>query len=186
MLKSLLRDKLFLTLLALTIFIKILSLNEAWVERYYTYGFYPYISRTLRFLFGWLPFSVGDLLYLGAVIYLIYKAIKFIRVLANRQVKKYLTWVLIKKFLHLVLWIYLVFNIFWGLNYNRLGMAAQLKLNVQLYTVQDLDSLNFILQQRLNTYAALVDPIKRKALNHNRVLFNEGIAAYKAVENSMP
>ena len=97
MFKSLLRDKLFLSLLALTIFIKLLSLNAAWVERFYTYGFYPYVSRTLRFLFGWLPFSIGDILYMAAVIYLVSKALKFLRVLAKRQVKQYLRWVLVKK-----------------------------------------------------------------------------------------
>jgi len=186
MLKSLLQDKLLLTLIALTIFIKILSFNESWVEHYYTYGFYPVISRILRFLFGWLPFSFGDLFYLFSVFYILLKTLKFLRILSKRQVKQYLTWVLVKKSLRFILWIYLVFNIFWGLNYNRLGMAFQLKLDVQLYTVQDLDSLNFILQQRLNTYAALVDPIKRAALNHNQVLFREGIAAYRAVQNSMP
>ena len=101
MLKSLLRDKLFLALVALTISVKLLSLNESWVEQYYTYGIYPYISRTLRFLFGWIPFSIGDLLYIGAVIFLVLKVIKYLGLLARRQVKKYLTWVLLKKLLHL-------------------------------------------------------------------------------------
>jgi hypothetical protein len=72
------------------------------------------------------------------------------------------------------------------LNYNRLGIAAQLKLNVEPYTVQDLDSLNFILQQRLNTYASSVDSVKRNTLNHNRILFDEGITAYKRIQSSMP
>jgi hypothetical protein len=186
MFKSLLRDKLFLSLLALTIFIKLLSLNEAWIERYYTYGFYPYVSRSLRFLFGWLPFSVGDILYLGAALYLIYKAVKFLRVLARRQIKKYLQWVLVKKLLHLALWVYLIFNVFWGLNYNRLGMAAQLKLDVKPYTVQDLDTLTSVIQARLNHYAVMVDSSKRAAMNRNRILFNEGIAAYHEVKKTMP
>jgi hypothetical protein len=186
MFKSLLRDKLFLSLLAFTIFIKLLSLNEAWVERYYTYGFYPYVSRTLRFLFGWLPFSIGDILYIVAVIYLVYKAVKFLRVLAKRQVKQYLRWVLVKKLLHLALWIYLIFNVFWGLNYNRLGMAAQLQLDVKLYTVQDLDTLTATIQSRLNQYATMVDSTKREAMNKNHVLFNEGVAAYREIKKTMP
>jgi hypothetical protein len=186
MFKSLLRDKLFFSLLALTIFIKLLSLNEAWVERYYTYGFYPYVSRTLRFLFGWLPFSVGDVLYMAAVIYLVYKAVKFLRVLAKRQVKQYLRWVLVKKLLHLGLWIYLIFNIFWGLNYNRLGMAVQLQLDVKPYTVQDLDTLTATIQSRLNQYATMVDSTRRKAMDKNHVLFTEGIAAYGEIKKSMP
>jgi hypothetical protein len=186
MFKSLLRDKLFLALLILTSLIKILSFNESWVEHYYTYGFYPVISKVLRFMFGWLPFSVGDLLYLTAAIYLLLKVFKFLRILSKRQLKQYLTRVLLKKTLRFVLWVYLIFNIFWGLNYNRLGIAAQLKLNVEPYTVQDLDSLNFILQQRLNTYASSVDSVNRNTLNHNRILFDEGITAYKRIQSSMP
>ena len=185
MFKSLLRDKVFLILLALTIFIKLLSLNEAWVEQYYTYGFYPYISQTLRFLFGWLPFSIGDLFYLVAFFYLLFKVLKFIRILGKRLVKQYLRWVLLKKLLRLVLWIYLVFNIFWGLNYNRLGMAAQLKLDVKSYSLNDLDTLTAVLQNRVNLYAQSVDSLKRKVLNRNRVLFKEAIAAYKIVQDSL-
>lgn len=186
MLRSLLQDKVLLMLVLLTIFIKILSLNESLVEQYYTYGFYPYFSQTLRFLFGWLPFSVGDVFYLLAVFYLLLKAGKFIKILSRRQVKQYLSRVLLKKLLRLVFAVYLVFNIFWGLNYNRLGIAHQLKLNVQPYTVRDLDSLTFILERRLNASATLVDSIKRKSLDRNKNLFREGIKAYKQIETSLP
>src|SRR6476469_1796322 len=48
MLKSLLRDRKLLLLLFLAIAIKLFSLNEAFVEQYYTYGIYPWISRVLR------------------------------------------------------------------------------------------------------------------------------------------
>src|SRR5687768_5226249 len=186
MLKSLLRDKVLLGLIILTILIKILASNETWVEHCYTYGFYPIISGGLRILFGWLPFSFGDIVYLAAVFYIILKALKFLRVLKKRQLKEYLNQVLLRKFLRLILWIYLVFNIFWGLNYNRLGIASQLKLDVKTYSVQDLDTLTFVLQERLNSYAASVDSTKRIALNHNRILFREAIATYKNVEKSMP
>ncbi|MEX0315820.1 MAG: DUF3810 family protein, partial [Allomuricauda sp.] len=36
------------------------------VEKYYSNGIYPGISQFLRTLFGWVPFSVGDILYLAA------------------------------------------------------------------------------------------------------------------------
>jgi hypothetical protein len=133
-------------------------------ERYYTYGVYPIISAGLRLLFGWLPFSFGDIVYLAAVFYIILKALKFLRVLKRRQVKEYLNRVLLRKFLRLILFIYLIFNIFWGLNYNRLGIASQLKLDVKEYTVQDLDTLTYVLQERLNIYAASVDSGKRMGL----------------------
>ena len=49
--------------LVLAAAIKILSLSAAAVERIYSMGVYPVVSRFQRLLFGWIPFSVGDLLY---------------------------------------------------------------------------------------------------------------------------
>ena len=161
-------------------------MNEAWVEQYYTYGFYPYISRLLRILFGWVPFSIGDLFYLAAGIYLIWKALKYLRILASRVEKKYLGWVLLKKLLHLVIVIYLVFNVFWGLNYNRLGISSQLKLDVDEYSIGSLDTLTFTLQERLNFWADRVDSSERIAMNKNRILFEEGLIAYNHAKQNMP
>ena len=39
------------------------SRNPHWVEKYYSRGIYPEISGFLRRLLGWIPFSVGDVLY---------------------------------------------------------------------------------------------------------------------------
>ncbi|HTM91322.1 MAG TPA: DUF3810 domain-containing protein [Flavisolibacter sp.] len=149
------------------------------MEKYYTFGFYPVVSKILRAILGWIPFSFGDLLYLAAFILFVLKAWKFIRLLAKRQVKEYLSWILFRKYLKLVLWIYIVFNLFWGLNYDRQGIAKQFGLNVQHYTPGDLYELTSALQQRLNFYATKVDSLKRLSLSKNQILFKEGIAAYE-------
>ena len=65
-------------------------------------------------------------------------------------------------------------------------MAAQLKLDVKPYTVKDLDTLTLAIQNQLNHYATLVDSSERERLDQNHILFNEGIAAYETVKNSMP
>lgn len=186
MFKSILRDKWLLVLVLLTIGIHLFSTNEAWVERYYTYGFYPYISRLLRLLFGWVPFSIGDLLYIFAFIYLVSKTWKFLTVLRKRVLKEYLSWVLLRKLLRLVLWIYVVFNVFWGINYSRLGIASQLQLNVQAYTPADLDTLTTTLISKLNATAVYVNQNERAKLGHNKTLFREAVLAYKEIKNQMP
>src|SRR5689334_21273492 len=109
--KSLLRDRLLLSLLVLTLLIKVFSLNESWVESYYTYGFYPLYSSFLRAIFGWIPFSIGDILYLLAFAYGLAKIFKWIRLLVKRKMKEYLSWVLLRKFLKILLVIYLLFNL---------------------------------------------------------------------------
>ena len=179
MFKSILRDRLLISLTIVSVLIKIFSLNPSWVERYYTFTFYPVISKTLRTVLGWIPFSVGDVLYIAAFIFFVWKALKLIRLLAKRRVKEFLSWILFRKYLKLVLWIYIVFNLFWGLNYDRQGIAHQFGLNVRHYTAADLYELCSALQQRLNFYATKADSVKRLPLNHNHTLFNEGIAAYK-------
>ena len=49
--------------------------KPALTEQWYSTGLYPYIGRTVRFLLGWIPFSVGDVLYtilpLAAVYYIV-------------------------------------------------------------------------------------------------------------------
>ena len=186
MFKSILRDRLLIVLVTASILIKIFSFNPAWVEQYYTFGLYPVLSRILRTSLGWIPFSVGDIAYLLAFIFLTLKALKVIRLLIKGQLKEYFSGVLFSKYLKLILWIYIVFNLFWGLNYDRQGIAHQFGLTVQHYTPADLYELTSVLQQRLNWYATKVDSLKRLPLNTNRTLFIEGIAAYKNAEKKYP
>jgi hypothetical protein len=186
MLKSHFRDYKLLILLSLDVLIKVLSFQKPWVERYYTYGFYPYVSKILRYLFGWVPFSIGDLLYLSLVCFILYKAITYGILLKRRQVKKYIFLVLLKKTLHFTLYIYISFNILWGLNYNRQGIATQLRLDVQPYSLEELQQLTSVLQNRLNQYAVDVDSLKRIELNKGRNLFREGALAFRVAKVRYP
>ncbi len=68
MIKTLLQNRLLIVLLIIAFAIKVFSLNEEWVETYYTYGIYPSISSFLRILFGWIPISMGDILYTIAAV----------------------------------------------------------------------------------------------------------------------
>src|SRR5829696_7331187 len=101
MFKSLFRDPYLLLLLAFAVFIKLFSLHQDWVEQYYTFGFYPVISKTLRTFLGWIPFSIGDLLYIAAFIWLVLKTWKVARLLKKRKAKDYLSWMLLRKYLKL-------------------------------------------------------------------------------------
>src|SRR5258705_9834724 len=56
---------------SLVVIINIVSNFPEYVEKYYSSGVYQYISAGLRILLGWLPFSIGDLLYLSAGLWLV-------------------------------------------------------------------------------------------------------------------
>ncbi len=60
--------------------IKIFSLYSGAVERYYSTGIYPFIAGLQRLLFGWIPFSIGDIFYGIAIIWIIIQIIKVINV----------------------------------------------------------------------------------------------------------
>ena len=68
-----------LFVLFVTILIKFFSLFPDAVERYYSDGVYPFISRTQRIITGWVPVSVGDIIYFSAGLYLLVKSIGLIK-----------------------------------------------------------------------------------------------------------
>lgn len=186
MVKSFFKDRNLVILLLVPFLIKIFSLNKTWVEDYYTYGFYPLLSTLLRTLFGWLPFSIGDILYAGAFIYLLIKAWKYMRVLKKRQLSKVLFIALLKKLTKTGLLIYSIFYLFWGLNYNRQGVSKQIALTVKPYTVADLVQVTGLLQRRLNFYAETQDSIQRLSLNKSDTLFLKSVKSFEEATGNYP
>src|ERR1700749_1650034 len=57
--------------------IKIFSFFPEAVEKYYSTGIYPFISIFPRPAFGWIPFSVGDILYALVFLYRIISLVRF-------------------------------------------------------------------------------------------------------------
>ena len=121
--------------------IKIFSLYPDAVEKYYSLGVFPAISRSQRWLFGWIPFSVGDLLYALALTASLWWMVRKIKMVVRRKAGRGWVWRGTEKVVFVLLWVYVVFNVAWGLNYNRLGIADQLHLDVRPYSTDELDSL---------------------------------------------
>ncbi|HWK05665.1 MAG TPA: DUF3810 domain-containing protein [Puia sp.] len=167
----------WICLVVLAAGIKILSLFPGAVERYYAMGFYPLIARLQRILFGWLPFSIGDLLYGALIIWLIVGLVRLVRRLVKRQVDG--RWLLggLRRTLFVCLLVYVLFNGLWGLNYDRLGIADQLQLNVQPYSTEELTDLLRGITGRLNM---LDSPARqnRVALDHPRTVFKGAVQSY--------
>jgi hypothetical protein len=186
MFKSLRRHWQLVLYLLAAILIKLISLNEAWVENYYSNGIYLSVSKALRAILGWIPFSIGDVVYVAAGIWLAVKVWKAVLLLKRKKANEYLSWLLLLKYLKLALLIYIVFTIFWGLNYYRQGISRQIEITVEPYSVTDLFTLTTVLQQRLNSYAGKIDSVGRLRYNNNRVLFDSSIVAYKNMERQYP
>ncbi len=186
MFSALFRDRWLIALLFSALLLRLFALNQGWVERFYSLGFYPGFSRALRAAFGWLPFSAGDVLYLLAFVWLVQKTWKLVVLLKRNKARQHLSWMLLRKYVKLSLIIYLVFSAFWGLNYSRQGISHQLALPVQEYSVKDLFSLTLLLQQRLNGYAEKIDSAERMRYNNDSFLFGQSQFAYRSAAPSLP
>ncbi|WP_350285242.1 DUF3810 domain-containing protein [uncultured Croceitalea sp.] len=152
------------------------------VERYYAQGLYPYVSRFLRILFGWLPFSVGDLFYtvlafaLFRYVYLNFKSFR-------KQPKKILQHLGITLSLA-----YFIFHLFWGMNYYRVPIDEKFKIE-STYSIDELEGFTQKLIDKTNdlqfqltkdTISSVVMPDSRKEI------FEGTIEAYKNLAQVYP
>ncbi len=137
-------------LFLIALLIKMVSYSSRFIEHYYANGFYIFISNSLRILFGWLPFSIGDLLYAVVFLSLLIKLIRFIRLLIKKQLTKQKLVAGFRRLIQFALIVYIVFNVCWGLNYDRKGIALQLQLQPKHETKHDLYVLTDLLLQKVN------------------------------------
>jgi hypothetical protein len=157
-----------LILLAIYLVLTVISSFPYFLECCYSTGVYPYYARFQRFLLGWIPFSLGDVLYVLAGIWGIYGLIILIRRLIRREWKviQWLGWG--RRFLEGVLIIMIIFSASWGLNYNRLGIAYQLKLQPGLYPTDTLEQLVDSLLVRVNESRRSL-PVHPDKLTHTQM-----------------
>jgi hypothetical protein len=179
------KRKAWLTVLAVVLLVKFFSLFPAAVEKYYSNGVYPLITRSMRWLLGWLPFSVGDILYTVAGIYLLVKLVAFIRVIFRRKAGKVFWWNGLRWLAFYCLWVYAVFNILWGLNYNRLGTAYQMQLQLKPYSTEELRQVMNVIVERLNATCTKSMATRNLYLN-KKELFNGAFQSYQQANLHYP
>lgn len=169
----------WLLLVLLAILIKFSSAYSVFIERYYSNGIYPAVSKIQRVLLGWIPFSIGDLFYGFFILVLIVKIWQLVRAMFKRKFSRQYLLTGLKQIIFFFLLVYVLFYLLWGLNYSRKGIARQLDLKMTNYTIDELDTLTSVLEQRLNFYASLVKPAQRDSFYKKRNLFHESYEAYK-------
>lgn len=153
----------FILFLLLVIGYQLLQYRQHWVEMYYSNGIYLYISQFFRILLGWIPFSVGDLIYVFSGFYLFIFIFKNRRVLIPLSRKRapltlqfYTT--LIKILFFTLLW----FILSWGLNYHRLpiaktlGIPSSLEVKTLVQTTEHFAQMSNSLHEELQN-----DPTKK-------------------------
>jgi hypothetical protein len=137
-------------LIIIALAIKLVSLRTDWIEKYYSTGIYPRIAKIQRLITGSIPFSIGDILYGIWMIMLILFVFRFIRDLVTARLERGYFWLATAKNFTKLLWIYIFFNLLWGLNYNRYGIADQLGLKEEKYGKEEVMQLTQELIAKVN------------------------------------
>ncbi|MDO5970089.1 DUF3810 domain-containing protein [Flavivirga aquimarina] len=175
------------TLLALSlipqyVFITWLSNYPEFVERFYSNGFYPFISKIFRYTLGWLPFSFGDLIYTISIIYIV----RWLYINRKRLRKDTKQW-FIDVFSTIAI-IYLIFHLFWGFNYYRLPLHKSLNI-ANDYTTEQLVSVTEQLIKKSNNLHFIItknDTIKTNLPYSKSEILKMAPVGYKNLKQVFP
>ena len=129
--------------------VKWASNHPDFVENYYSNGIYPFISKGLRALFGWIPFSMGDVLYTALSIFIIRYSYKNWKSIKGKPIA------FLKDFGVLLSMVYFLFHFNWGLNYHRYPIATKLELDRE-YTQEELTVFIQYLTEKSNSYQSQI------------------------------
>jgi hypothetical protein len=165
-----------ITIVALALVIFILMLIADYpdlIERYYSHGFYKAACFVFHPILNLFPFSVGDVIYILIVGYLVYAAIKLIRLLIRCEWRAAGTFTLgltigVQVFI-------LCFYLFWGMNYYRPSATQRFDLPDSGYTTADLKSVTSMLIDSANSCRARIIPADLK--QDNKTIFENAVKA---------
>ncbi len=172
-----------LILLVVIIILKLTASNSNWIENFYASSSYQHIAFLLRLITGWIPFSIGDVLYCALVAWLLVKLVQFLR-RKKKWPGRSLFFLSFCRFATTLFAIYLVFLLLWGLNYYRAGISAQLQLQPVPYTVPELTALSQTLVQNVN--AAKLKAMQVTAVASPKEIFTTATKAYGNAEKNFP
>ncbi len=162
--------------------IQLLKNSPEFVERFYSNGLYVFISKAMRFTFGWLPFSVGDIFYTLAGIYLI----RWFIINLKRIYKDTLNWILdIGATLSLA---YFAFHILWAYNYYRLPLNESLNIAAEYTTEQlvDLTERFIVKSNKIHSELSNNDTLKVEFPYSKSEIFDNVQNGYNALSKTYP
>lgn len=170
------RQAILIALLTVIIYLLNIFTNyPALVERYYSQGFYVAVCYVLHPVLNIFPFSVGDVVYTAVILYLIYFAGRLVYLLFKGRFK-----IIGRCLSGMVIAIqaaYLIFYLFWGMNYFRPPAAERLNLRDTTYTNADLEAVTCAIIDSANATRARLT--HQDTLQSNTQIYNTALLAIK-------
>ncbi|MDN3493404.1 DUF3810 domain-containing protein [Winogradskyella bathintestinalis] len=152
------------------------------VEQFYSNGLYVFLSKLSHYILGWLPFSVGDILYTLAGIYII----RWLIISRKRIINDTINWILdIGATLSIV---YFAFHILWAFNYYRQPLYKSLHLKAD-YTTEQLISFTERLIEKSNSLQYQLsknDTIKVRLPYSSSEIFDKVKDGYQTLSEEYP
>jgi hypothetical protein len=181
-LKNKLRNGIALSLIPQIILVKWLAGYPEWVESNYSNGLYTWISKFFRSLFGWIPFSMGEIIYTLLIVLVIRYIIR------NRRKIRKKPAAFLRDTIMVLAVFYFTFHIVWGLNYYRKPLAETLSIeeNASYEDIKSLTEKLVIntnkLQQQItgDSTAVVIVPYTRNEI------FEKTISSYSRLDSKMP
>lgn len=162
--------------------VKIMGLFPDWIESWYSNGLYVWTSKSERWLFGWIPFSIGDIGY-GLLLFFC------LRWLWKGRKSWKLSWVSnLRKITALASVLYFFFHFFWAMNYYRVRLHEKLGLEKDYDSGQLYEFTEKLIEHTNGLHLDITgnrDSIVRVPYSR-RAIFDKGISAYAELEQSHP
>jgi hypothetical protein len=147
----------------LALLIVIISYSPTTLNSFYSPYIFNPIANLLRLLFGKFSITIGEFAYLFIVILLIYNALKWLFTKRGDFCRLHFWKLQIVHCFNIVVKIFIVFELIWGLNYQKMDPSHDFKLKVPVsYTESQMDSLSLSLINDLNSTRTKIgdfDPI---------------------------
>ncbi len=174
-------------LLAFSILLQVLLVNwlsqyPEFIENYYSGGVYPYMSSLMRYVFGWSPVSVGDILYTLTGIYIIRWLIKNLK-----RIKGNFKGIVIDILVAISIG-YFAFHVLWGLNYYREPLHKTLHLDVDYTTEQLLETTTLLIEKTNKIHVEITknDTVKVVLPYKDVKVFDLVPEGYKVLQKQFP
>jgi hypothetical protein len=165
----------------IAIILKIVSLNSSFVEKHYSTFSYKYFSIFLRAVTAWIPFSLGDILYAAAFVYVFIFSIRCFKNIVQKKCSKQKFFFGTLKIIRICLLGYIIFKLVWGLNYDRLGIAYQLQIEPKEFTTNQLKALTGDLVKSVNA-ARNASGMYTFQYEQDNTIFYQAANAYRNIE----
>ncbi|MGB5819360.1 MAG: DUF3810 domain-containing protein [Saonia sp.] len=180
--KNKLRNGIALSLVPQIIFVLWLGSRPHLVETYYSKGLYPIISEFFRTLFGWIPFSIGEIIYTLLLLMAIRYLIKKRREIRTRPLY------FLRNVVMVLSVFYFTFNLVWGLNYYRKPIAEHFAIRDSIQSKEIIDlTEKLILKTNQVQFRITGDSTQMVKVPYDRSeIFNKTINGYEQLQGQLP